>query len=75
MPRPGYQIFLFRGNKGARRLVTVRGWLLVLPVCALAALAALNVALWKYYAGHDELCAETRGARGVLPNRKPSPCG
>jgi hypothetical protein len=70
MPRPGYQIFLFRGNKGARRLVTVRGWLLVLPVCALAALAALNVALWKYYAGHDELLRRNEGRRGVLAEQK-----
>ncbi|QLA17639.1 M23 family metallopeptidase [Desulfolutivibrio sulfoxidireducens] len=70
MLKSGYQIFIFQSGKGVRRLVTVRGWLLALPLCALAALAAVNVTLWKYYAGHEELLRQKEERRGALAEQK-----
>ncbi len=70
MLKSGYQIFLFRRNRGATRLITLRGWLIFVPVCLLAVLAALNIALWKYYAGHTALLRHNEERRGALAEQK-----
>ncbi len=55
MPISGYQLFVFRRGRGARRLFTVRAWMVVAPLAILAVLAGVNAVLWRYYAGYGRL--------------------
>lgn len=70
MPIFGYQIFVFRHDKGARRLFTVRAWMVLFPLLALAGLMAASAFLWRYYAGHDRLVRRTEDGRAVLAEQK-----
>jgi len=70
MPISGYHVCLFRRGKGTRRLFTVKAWMIILPLAILAALAAVNATLWRYYAGYDRLSRQAEDGRGALAAQK-----
>lgn len=70
MPISGYQLFVFRRDRGAKRLFTVRGWMVLLPLVALACLTAASACLWRYYAGFDRISRQAETGRAALAEQK-----
>jgi len=58
------------GKKGIKRLCTFRRWMILLPLTLIAVSVAVNVTLWKYYAGYEALTAEVSEAGKVLADQK-----
>jgi murein DD-endopeptidase MepM/ murein hydrolase activator NlpD len=58
------------GSNGIKRLCTYRRWMLFLPLTLIAVSLAVNVFLWKYYAGYGSLAAKVSESGKVLVEQK-----
>ncbi len=63
-------IFLFRRNKGVKRLFTFRRWMLLFPLTLILLSFALNAVLWRYYKDIPPLAAKTAQQEKLLAEQK-----